>query len=498
MTTHARLIAPALRWDRAHGFCYLEGLIDDALELGVGGFLIEGGSRDEVAALIGRLHSQSKSPILVGARAERGAGETIEGLTECPPLGALAAIAAIDADGGGVASLDVDLIRRTARLTAREFKSVGVNWALAPVCDLDVARGSQRIGIRGAGSEAAIVAAIVSEWVDACQAEAVVACAMHFPGIGRAIDQSTGAPLLKDATAMWRNSDLVPFTAAIDAGAASVMIAHLSAPGLGAPEGVMRSAALVANVLRTEMHFDGIVTTIAFDREPTLDATREGEHAVAAIAAGCDLILAPADLSGVADALARAEKTGALNANRIREATMRIDRWAGWARLVTPSDAREPSMDDVMWSRQVADRCVRLISGSRPRVGATIEVVEVVEVVEVRHDDSRDPLVHFAATLRALHIEVAESAVPTPRERAPLAILFAPGNGPGDAISRDELNNARAVAKTSIAAGRDTIVVAYCHPRAAAALGNDLSIVCAWEPTRAMQQASARMIVTPR
>ena len=500
MNDRARLLAPALRWDRAHGFRYLEGLIDDAIRLGVGGFLIEGGPRDEVTALIARLHAESRAPILVGARAERGAGETIEGLAEFPPLAALAAVAVIEGEPGETPSLDVELIRRAARMTAREFKSVGVNWALAPVCDLDVARGSHRVGIRAAGSDPAVAAAIVSEWVDACQAEAVVACAMHFPGIGHALEQSGGAlPVLKDHAATLHHSDLVPFGAAIDAGAASVMIAHLSAPGIGAPEGATYSAALIENLLRNELHFDGIVTTVAFDRELTIDPAREGESAVRAVAAGCDLVLAPADLGGVADALAAAARSGALTPNRVLEARARIDRWAGWAR---PGVAREVAMDDVMWSRQIADRSVRFLSGTRPRVGGTIEVVVC------RAGDAPDAFGHFADTLRALHIDVTESVAPTPGERAPLVVLFAPGVGPGDDVSRAELDRARATAKLGQGAthhatrdagqraNRDVVIVAYCHPRAAAALGADLAVVCAWEPTRAMQQASARAMCT--
>lgn len=488
MTDVARLVVPALRWDQAHGFGYLEGLIDDGLDLGVGGFLVEGGPRDAVAALIGRLHAESRAPILVAARVERGAGDTIEGLTQLPPLGALASVAVIDGEPGSIPSLDVDAVRRAARLTARECKNLGVNWALAPVCDLDIARGSRQVGLRAAGSDPAIVAAIVSEWVDACQAEAVVACAMHFPGLARALEQQAGGPpLLKDQLATLRSSDLVPFTAAIDAGAASVMVAHLLAPGLGAPEGALRSASLIENLLRTEMHFDGIVTTIAFDREVAIDAARESDLAVHAIAAGCDIVLAPADLSGVVDALSRAEQSGALAGNRVRDAVGRVDRWAGWGR---PSQAREPSLDDIMWSRQLADRCVRFVSGARPRVGATIEVVQILGGAQ------RVPLVDVTATLRALHIDVTESAAPTPRDRSPLAILFVPGAGPADDVSRADLDRARAAAKAGIDAGRDTVIVAFCHPRAAAALGTDLSVVCAWEPSRAMQQASARAVCT--
>lgn len=488
MNELARLVVPAVRWDRAHGFRYVEGLIDDALELGVGGFLVDGGPREEVAALVARLRAGSRAPMLVAAHAERGAAQAVDGLTGLPPFGALAAVAVVEQDPGRAASLDLELVRRAARITARELRMVGMNWALAPVCDLDVARGTSRVGTRGAGGEAAMVSAVVSEWVDACQAESVVACAMHFPGIGRMLE-GAGGGVVKDAAAFLRRADLLPFAAAIDAGAASVMVAAAAVPSLGAPDAAMLSQALVATLLRAELGFDGLVTTVPLDRESAIDVANEPAIAVAAVSAGCDVVLAPSDLSGVVDALSRAASRGELSAARVRESLGRVDRWAGWASLAAGEATREPSLDDVMWSRQLADHAVRFVSGSRPRVGGTIEVVAVAS------ESARASLAAFTDTLRAFHIAVTESAQPTAGERAPLAAQFVPSDTVGDGVTRDELDRARAAAIPAVHAGRDTVIVAYCHPRAAAALGRDLSVVCAWEPSRAMQQAAARSLV---
>ena len=56
----ASLLVPALRWDAAHGFEYLRDFIDEALELGVGGFLIFGGTRQSVRTLAADLHERSR------------------------------------------------------------------------------------------------------------------------------------------------------------------------------------------------------------------------------------------------------------------------------------------------------------------------------------------------------------------------------------------------------------------------------------------------------
>lgn len=488
----ARLLVPALRWDRAHGFRYLDGLVDDALELGVGGFVVDGGPRDEAAALIGRLHAGSAHPILVAARAERGAGHAFEGLTELPAFAAVASVAVVDADDASGPALDVEVVRRAAKVTVREIKTLGVNWALAPVCDLDVPPGRADVGIRSAGGDPAVVGAIAAEWIDACQADAVLACAMHFPGLG----QATGREALR------------PFAAAVDAGVASVMVAP--EPMRGAPEGAMYSAASVENVLRGELHFDGLTTTVALDREASIAPASEAQAAIRALNAGCDLILAPGDLSGAAESLARALQRRELNASRVREARERLERWAGWAR---PNAGSEPSLDDVMWSRQLADRAVRFISGARPRIGATLEVVHVGAPRGTRPAEAaraRESLDPFLDVLRAMHIDVTVSAEPTPRERAPLVVLLGPGD---DGVSRDPSrvaanaanaanaalhDQARRAARAGADAGRDVAIVACCPPRDAAALTGSAPVVCAWDASRTMLQAAARALATWR
>jgi beta-glucosidase-like glycosyl hydrolase len=479
----ARLVVPALRWDRAHRFSYLEGLIDDALELGVGGFLVDGGPREEAAALIARLRAASRGPILVAAHAERGAGGAFDGLLALPPLGALASAGVVVPEGTTQPALNPEPVRRAARLTARELRNAGATWALAPVCDLDLARGSALVGSRAAGDDPAVVAAIVGEWVDACQAEAVVATAMQFPGVGR----ETPDGVVADPTHALRGADLTPFAAAIESGVACVMVARARVPGLGAAEGALRSAALIENLLRTELHFDGFVSTPPLDREAGLATRDEAALAVEAVAAGCDVVLAPGDLHGVVEALDRAVAGGAVRAPRLRAAVDRVERWASWAQQ---GAAREPSLDDVMWARRVADAGVAFVRGARPRIGATLEVVAVA--------DGTAATDWFTDTMRAQHIAVTERREPSPGDRSPLVVAWVPAGGLTGDVARAALDQVRAIAGPPAAAGRDVAVVAFAHPRAAAALGGAFAVLCAWDATQPMQEAAARALVTVR
>src|ERR1019366_9837770 len=78
--------------------------------------------------------------------------------------------------------------------------------------------------------------------------------------------------------------------------------------------------------------------------------------------------------TGLARALDRAAQRGELLEERVRDALERRDRGALWAR---PVPGREPSLDDEMWSRQVADATVHLVRGAIPRVGHAVEIVHV-------------------------------------------------------------------------------------------------------------------------
>src|SRR5688572_1797487 len=88
----ARLLFPDLRADPAGEFGHQEERIQDCLRLGVGGFILFGGTASAVAALTARLRAGSPHPILVAADLERGAGQQFQGLTQLPPLGALGSL----------------------------------------------------------------------------------------------------------------------------------------------------------------------------------------------------------------------------------------------------------------------------------------------------------------------------------------------------------------------------------------------------------------------
>ena len=483
----AEFLIPGLRWDLRRGFDPERTLIDRALELGVGGFILFGGSVAEAAALITELRSRSRVPLLIGADLERGAGQQFAGATGLPPL---AAIGSLDDDGA---------VRRAAALTAREARAIGVDWGYAPVCDLDLLPENPIIGTRAFGAQPSRVAALASAWIQSCQDERVLACAKHFPGHGRTTgDSHMTLPVVDAPSTVLRESDLVPFRAAVEAGVASIMTAHVAFPALD-PSGkpATLSQRILHGILRGEIRFDGLIVSDALIMEGALVGQGEAEAAIRALEAGCDLLLYPSELDVVARAIADAVEEGRLDQEQLRMSMARRERWAQWAHsggalarpLATPDADRQ-------WAAELADAVVHVARGGRVSIASPVEIIIIDDDVGGPYPPpSREP---FLDTMRAAGANAREVESAGGDSRLPVLIaLFGDirswKDRPGySAASREAVSRACAVAR---ARRREPIVVQFGHPRLVDEIPGASTVVCAWGGERPMQEAAARRIL---
>jgi beta-glucosidase len=479
MNDVAQLLIPAIRWDPQKGFDAAQPAIDRALELGVGGFIIFGGDQDSVRLLTRDLRTRSQVPLLIGADLERGAGQQFSGATGLPPLAAIASLG------------DLDAVRRAARLTAREARTLGVNWDYAPVCDLDLEPDNPIMGTRTFGSDPKVAATCASEWITSCQSEGVLACAKHFPGHGRTnADSHMTLPTVDASKKELFEADLVPFRAAIDAGVASIMTAHVAYPALdesGAPATVSRE--ILRWFLRQSLKFDGLIVTDALIMEGFRQEGGEADAAVRALDAGCDLLLYPDDAERVAARLAEALQSMELDRERVGKSIRRRLKWAQWSS--PPNEYRRPSATDVAWGAQLADRVVHQLRGSTRKIGSVAEMLVIDDDLGGPYPPpSREPLMHALAAGGAQVRRVDE-----PRNSGDGTVIALFGDyrswkgKPGyseDAVSR--------VSRAATAAPNAT-VVQFSHPRLAAELPDVPNLVCAWGGESAMQQAAARWLL---
>jgi beta-glucosidase-like glycosyl hydrolase len=481
MSEIAELFYPAIRWDAVHGFESSRGAIDEALRLGVGGFIIFGGPSEHVASLTEDLHSKSRVPLLIGADLERGAGQQFAGQTALPPLAAIASLE------------DVQSIRRAAGVSALEARSLGINWIYAPDCDLDIEPDNPIIGTRSFGSDPERVAEYASAWIDACQAEGVLACAKHFPGHGRTtVDSHKQLPMVGESLETLRQTDLVPFERAIERGVASVMSAHVAFPALdptGAPATLSRQ--ILTNLLRNELGFEGLIVTDALIMEGVLGGG-ESEAVVRAVHAGCDCLLYPSNVIDSERAVRKAIDEKRIDGEAIQHSLERRRRWARWAAL--SKEMNRPSHDESGWSSQIAERVVHMLNGRIPSLPQPWHLTIVDDDIGGPYPaPSRDPLV---SALRNGGIDIVlDSTGDGARAGSAVVALF------GDIRAWKGRPGYSADAKAAVrgAIGADSpsnrLIVQFSHPRLADELDVSAPILCAWGGEAVMQRAAARVLL---
>jgi beta-N-acetylhexosaminidase len=86
-------------------------------------------------------------------------------------------------------------------------------------------------------------------------------------------------------------SDLVPFRKAIAAGVPLVMLSHARYPALDRERIASQSPAIVTELLREELGFEGLIVTDSIEAQAVLDRSGVGRAAERSIRAGADLIL---------------------------------------------------------------------------------------------------------------------------------------------------------------------------------------------------------------
>jgi beta-glucosidase-like glycosyl hydrolase len=339
----------------------------EIVDLGVGGFIVFGGNVDSTPEVIGDLAEISPHPLIVASDLERGLGQQLEGGTVFPSQMALGA--------GGVA----DLAFAQGWVTAIEARAVGINLVFSPVADVLSDPANPIIGTRAYGGAALPVADLASAFIQGCQAWGVGATAKHFPGHGATrLDSHIELPVVDADRATLEERDLVPFRAAVEAGARAVMTAHVAYPALAGPDvPATLSGEILDGVLRRGLGFDGLIVTDALVMGAIVRALGPGEAAVRAIEAGCDVLLASEDPVAAIDAVHAAVLSGRLSAERIERSLARVDAFHDWARGCDepegPADGLRPDVSCMLEEQRAGEAGART-EGSSSHNAVALEI----------------------------------------------------------------------------------------------------------------------------
>ena len=278
------------------------------------------------------------------------------------------AVVAIDEEGGDVTRLfydrgapypgnallgridDVDLTERVARTVGEALAALGCTVTFAPDVDVNSNPDNPVIGVRSFGADPSLAARHAAAWVRGVQSTGVAASAKHFPGHGdTATDSHLALPVVDVALETLRERELVPFRAAIAAGARTIMTSHILLPRLDAEQPATLSPHIVQRLLRGELGFEGVLVTDALDMHGASGVHGIPEAAVLALAAGCDLLCIGSDNSDaqvdeIVAAVEAAVAAGRLPAERIREAATRV-RSLGASAPALPASVASASLE---------------------------------------------------------------------------------------------------------------------------------------------------------
>jgi beta-glucosidase-like glycosyl hydrolase/CubicO group peptidase (beta-lactamase class C family) len=249
----------------------------------IGGVIIFQGDRAQAKKAIQRCQSKSNIPLLVGMDAEWGPSMRISGEPRYPYAVTLGA-----AD-------DTELSAHIGALMGQECRDLGVHLNFAPVADVNSNPKNPVIGFRSFGESPRLVGRHVAATVKGMEGQSVLSSIKHFPGHGDTdADSHKELPVVNNSYLQIRAIDFVPFQEGIDAGASTVMIAHLKVPSLdstGTPSSL--SKPIIHGYLKGELNYNGLVVSDALGMKAVADRYGKTEVVIKAFQAGCDILLMP-------------------------------------------------------------------------------------------------------------------------------------------------------------------------------------------------------------
>lgn len=274
------------------GFWFGKTAETDALELarrGVGGFCIYGGTLPSVRELIAKLRAASPlKHLFICADYEDGLGRWIPGTQW------VLSNLAVGASG------QTEIAYQKGLTLAREAKQVGVDWIFAPVLDLCDEPQNPIVNTRSFGKDPQLVGHLGAALCRGLQDGGVLNSIKHFPGHGQTKqDSHLGLPVLARSAADLQAHELIPFQTALPH-ADSVMVGHLLLPALDEKNPASLSPAVITDLLKKQLGFNGLVLTDALCMKAIGD---EKQAALQALHAGAHILLAAENSLALADFL---------------------------------------------------------------------------------------------------------------------------------------------------------------------------------------------------
>ena len=206
-----------------------------------------------------------------------------DGFTHLPPMRALGEAWMHDALAA------TDAATAAGYVLGAELRACGVDLSFTPVLDLDHG-GSSVIGDRAFHRDARVATMLAKSLMHGLLLSGMANCGKHFPGHGHVkADSHVAVPVDKRSLKAILADDAKPYEW-LSTSLASVMPAHVIYPKVdSAPAGF--SERWLKHILRGQLDFQGAIFSDDLSMEGAKVAGSTLDGALAALRAGCDMVL---------------------------------------------------------------------------------------------------------------------------------------------------------------------------------------------------------------
>ena len=291
--------------------------------LKIGGIMCRTMPAQEVVKTVSRLQERSKIPMLISANLEAGGnGVAFEGTR-------MGCEMAVSATG------DSAFAQKLGDLCGKEGSVLGINWAFAPIADIDFNFRNPITNTRTFGANPSQVSENSVAYIQAIQKYGVAAAAKHFPGDGvDERDQHLVSAVNTFSCKEWEETYGQVYKKCIEAGVMTIMAGHIMLPSYSQAlnpslkdEDVLPatlSPEIITGLLKEKLGFNGLVITdsttmaglaMAMDRRLAVPRT---------IAAGCDMFLFTKNLEEDFAYMKEGVKNGTITQERLDDAVTKI------------------------------------------------------------------------------------------------------------------------------------------------------------------------------
>jgi len=383
----------------------------------LGGVVFFQGGPIRQAKITNRLQALSSVPLLIAMDAEWGLAMRLDSTVRYPYQMTLGAMQGPGSDS---------LIYRMGVNLAKQARRLGVHVNFAPTADVNNNPNNPVINFRSFGENKYDVARKALAYMRGMQDNRLMTSIKHFPGHGdTGTDSHYDLPLIPKTRAQLDSLELYPFRQLINAGAAGVMVAHLSIPALDSTRNrpSTLSPSIVTNLLKDELGFRGLTFSDAMNMKGVTKYFPAGQADQLGIEAGIDVLEFTEDVPAAIALIKKSIADGRISQESIDQRCRKVLRAKAWVGLdtykpiVLDNLVRDLNpVQDVLLNRQLTEASLTVLKNDKnilPLQGldtlriATVAVESDTVTAFQNMAGNYAPMSHFTISSRSSEADMA-------------------------------------------------------------------------------------------